>query len=275
MDVNERIKEVRRIEREYLDHKYISNHENSLVSIKTFGDWHSAAAVLFCEYISSDDKFLKTFIEANTSGNAYVLAGVYDAIHTSYEILMSKVEKGQSTLSQVCCSVEDSDDSPSVFISHASKDRDIIKLFIDNILKKGLGLNDNDIACTSFEATGVEPGDSIPNYIKRNIKGAKICLAMVSKNYKASEVCMNEVGAAWALNNPPIQIVLPGTEFHELGWLLNTNKASKINDIDCLDALGEKLCSSIGILTPTPKHWNPSTRDFLEALQILLKDQEG
>ena len=162
-----------------------------------------------------------------------------------------------------------------MFISHSSKDKDIVKLFIDNILKKGLGLRDEQIACTSFEATSVEPGDSIPNYIKRNIKDSKICLAMVSKNYKASEVCMNEVGAAWALNNPPIQIVLPGTEFHELGWLLNTNKASKINDIDCLDALGEKLCSSIGILTPTPKHWNPSSRDFLEALQILLRDQEG
>ena len=275
MDIQERISHIRELEKTYLKHQYISSHENSLESIRTFGNWHSAAAVLFCEYISSDDKLLKTFVEANTSGNAYILASVYDTIHTSYEILMSKVEKGLSTLSQACCPDEGSDDSPSVFISHSSKDKDIVKLFIDNILKKGLGLRDEQIACTSFEATGVEPGDSIPNYIKRNIKDSKICLAMVSKNYKASEVCMNEVGAAWALNNPPIQIVLPGTEFHELGWLLNTNKASKINDIDCLDALGEKLCSSIGILTPTPKHWNPSSRDFLEALQILLKDQEG
>lgn len=275
MDIQERISHIRELEKTYLKHKYISSHENSLESIRTFGNWHSAAAVLFCEYISSDDKLLKTFVEANTSGNAYVLASVYDTIHTSYEILMSKVEKGLSTLSQACCPDEGSDDSPSVFISHSSKDKDIVKLFIDNILKKGLGLRDEQIACTSFEATSVEPGDSIPNYIKRNIKDSKICLAMVSKNYKASEVCMNEVGAAWALNNPPIQIVLPGTEFHELGWLLNTNKASKINDIDCLDALGEKLCSSIGILTPTPKHWNPSSRDFLEALQILLRDQEG
>lgn len=275
MDIQERISHIRELEKTYLKHKYISSHENSLESIRTFGDWHSAAAVLFCEYISSDDKLLKTFVEANTSGNAYVLASVYDTIHTSYEILMSKVEKELSTLSQACCPDEGSDDSPSVFISHSSKDKDIVKLFIDNILKKGLGLRDEQIACTSFEATGVEPGDSIPNYIKRNIKDSKICLAMVSKNYKASEVCMNEVGAAWALNNPPIQIVLPGTEFHEFGWLLNTNKASKINDIDCLDALGEKMCSSIGILTPTPKHRNPSSRDFLEALQILLKDQEG
>jgi hypothetical protein len=131
----------------------------------------------------------------------------------------------------------------------------------------------------SYASFGAKTCDEISVRVSvlfgENIKEAKICLAMVSKNYKASEVCMNEVGAAWALNNPPIQIVLPGTEFHELGWLLNTNKASKINDIDCLDALGEKLCSSIGILTPTPKHWNPSTRDFLDALQILLKNQEG
>ena len=51
-------------------------------------------------------------------------------------------------------------DSPLIFISHSSKDREIVKLFIDNILKKGLGLTDEDITCTSFEATGVNPGDT-------------------------------------------------------------------------------------------------------------------
>lgn len=270
MNISERLKKVRDLERMYLAHKYIGTNENSLESIRTFGEWHSAASVIFCEFLPKDDQFFKKFVEADTSGNAYVLADVYDSIHTSYEILMSKMEKEQ-TFRGNGDSVETMDDTPLIFISHSSKDKEIIKLFIDYILEKGLGLKDEDIACTSFESTGVNPGDSIPLYIKKNIKGAKICLAMVSKNYKSSEVCMNEVGAAWALNNSPIQIVLPGTEFNELGWLLNTDKAIKIDDNDCLDSLEEKLCQSLGIQIPTARHWNPCTKDFLKSLRIIIK----
>lgn len=268
MNIQERIKKVEELEKNYLDHKDIRMDENSLESIRIFQEWHSAASVLFCDFISEDDRFLKTFVEADISGNAYVLSRVYDSICTSYKILMSKVEKGQKQKHKDI-SAESLDDCPLVFISHSSKDREIVKLFIDDILKKGLGLTDENIACTSFEATGVNPGDSIPVYIKQNIKGAKICLAMVSQNYKSSEVCMNEVGAAWALDKAPVQIVLPDADFCELGWLLNTAKASKIDDVDCLDSLEEKLCTSIGIPVPIAKHWNPCTRDFLKSLNTL------
>ena len=163
---------------------------------------------------------------------------------------------------------------PCVFISHSSKDKLFVKAFIDDFLKKGLSFNDNEIACTSFEATGVTPGDNIPSYIKHNIKGAKICICMVSKNYKSSEVCMNEVGAAWALDKPPIQVVLPNTDFSELGWLLKTDKAAKIDDEDSLDNLMDAICKKIGIPVVSPKHWNPCKRDLLKSIKQLLAIQE-
>ena len=156
---------------------------------------------------------------------------------------------------------------PLVFISHASKDKLILKPFVDNILKKGLGLKDENIVFTSYEATGVVPGDNIPEYIKRNIAGASVVLAMVSKNYKASEVCMNEVGAAWALGKTPVQIMLPNTNIDKLGWLIHLDKAARIDDKDSLDSLEEVICNGMGLQIPTAKHWNPCTRDFLEALK--------
>jgi hypothetical protein len=130
-----------------------------------------------------------------------------------------------------------------------------------------LSLTDKDIACTSFEATGIAPGENIPSYIKQNIKGSKLCLSMVSKNYKASEVCMNEVGAAWALERPPIQVVLPGTDFSELGWLLNTDKAAKIDDEDSLDHLMVKICNILNIPEISALHWNPCKRDLIESIK--------
>ena len=153
-----------------------------------------------------------------------------------------------------------------IFISHASADKQIIKKFIDIILKEGLGLRDTEIACTSFEATGIKPGHDIPQYIKDNIAAAKVVLAMVSKAYKASEVCQNEVGAAWALNNSPIQVLLQDVDFDELGWLLKLNKASRIDSQEYLDSLEEEICDRMGLGLISPKHWNPCVRTFLESL---------
>lgn len=263
MELQEQITHLRYLEQEYLKHKYIKNNENSLESIRTFAAWHSAAAVLFCDIIPEGDSYLKRFVEADTSGNAYVLASLYDSLHTSYEVLMNRVQKNGKSIEQSSTS---SNPSPLVFISHSSKDAPIIKNFIRDILKNGIGLRNEEIACTSFEATGVSPGESIPKYIKDNIKGAKICLAMVSKNYKASEVCQNEVGAAWALGNVPIQVVLPNTEFKEIGWLLNTDKAAKIDDDESLDSLMEQICNRIGRPYITPTNWNPCKKDFLKSL---------
>ena len=81
--IQEHINKVEELEKNYLAHKYIPMDENSLESIRTFQEWHSAASVLFCEFISEDDKFLKTFVEADISGNAYVLASTLCAFNAS------------------------------------------------------------------------------------------------------------------------------------------------------------------------------------------------
>ena len=100
-------------------------------------------------------------------------------------------------------------------------------------------------------------GDNIPNYIREKISNATVVLAMVSKEYKKSEVCMNEVGAAWAFENEPISIVLPDADFTELGWLINLDKAVKIDNPDALNHLQKILCEKLGFSIKIPLHWNP------------------
>lgn len=167
-----------------------------------------------------------------------------------------------------------------VFISHSSKDILFIQPFKDIILKEALGLRDENIICTSFESTGVEPGENIPKYIMDNIDSANVFLSMVSPNYKRSEVCLNEVGAAWALGKCLIQVVLPGEgeDYKNLGWLINLDKATRINNGDMLDSLAEKICKELGMSMPTPKHWNPSRERFLHviagAAEIVQKESQ-
>lgn len=129
-----------------------------------------------------------------------------------------------------------------VFISHSSEDKDLIDDFVDKVLRLSCGLNTTDIIYTSRQTTGVELGDNIPEYIKSNLQTCSLVLFMISPNYRKSEVCLNEMGAAWALNKKTISILLPGVSFNSLGWLTSLDKAIKIDDPEGLDKLASTLC---------------------------------
>lgn len=136
---------------------------------------------------------------------------------------------------------------PMVFISHSSKDKDIISSFVEQILRLGLGLTPDDIAYTSEESFGVEPGENIAKYIHENISGATVVLLMISSNYRQSEVCLNEMGAAWALGKKCISVVLPAADFSYLGWLSSLEKAVQLCNKSQLDSLSDKLAELLQI----------------------------
>ncbi len=136
---------------------------------------------------------------------------------------------------------------PMVFISHSSKDKVIISSFVEQILRLGLGLTPDDIAYTSEEPFGVEPGENIAKYINENISGATVVLLMISPNYRQSEVCLNEMGAAWALGKKCISVVLPGADFSYLGWLSSLEKAVQLCEKDMLVSLSDKLAELMQI----------------------------
>ena len=137
--------------------------------------------------------------------------------------------------------------TPKVFISHSSKDKVIISSFVEQVLRLGLGISHDEIAYTSEEICGVEPGESIIEYIRNNISGSSVVLIMISSNYKSSEVCLNEMGAAWALGKKCVSVLLPETGFDNLGWLMSFEKAIRLNDKEGLTALCQTLASILSI----------------------------
>lgn len=108
-----------------------------------------------------------------------------------------------------------------IFISHSSRDINYVKSFIENVLLLGLDIPSERIFCSSMESQGVKSGQYIPDRLKEEINKSSLALLFVSKNYKSSEICLNEVGAAWATLNKEsvIPMLLPNTEFSELGFL--------------------------------------------------------
>lgn len=129
-----------------------------------------------------------------------------------------------------------------IFISHSSKDEVIINGFIEKILIIGCGFKISDIFCT-LDHTAIRTGDDFRNEIIKNMKGCDYILCMISDNYRNSEVCQNEMGAAWAMEGKRVlPFKFPNIEFKEIGFLNVVKQAADITDKSKLDELYEELC---------------------------------
>lgn len=167
--------------------------------------------------------------EARLIENRIINAFCFGDIRTSLKILKCIYEKQRK-----------------IFISHSSKDKEIVQNFSDHILQLGIGINSSDIFCTSIEELGLKNGEDIRKHIKENILSADFSFLLISKYYKKSEICLNEMGAVWVINHNVRCYLLPNTDFDEIGWLYETKQAEKITDQIALDRLYNELSHYYG-----------------------------
>lgn len=155
-----------------------------------------------------------------------------------------------------------------VFISHSSKDADILEKFVDQILGLGIGINANDIFCSSIEGMDIKNGEDLRRHIQSNIRIADFSYLMISGNYKQSEICLNEMGAVWAYDSNVRVYVLPGANVDKIGWLCNVRKGEFLNNSIVLDEIKRELCEYYG-LPDTGKTWSRQRELFCSYLNKL------
>ena len=241
-------------------------------TIEAYHKWHEESCVVFSHYFDDSCKEYVNFVSVNNEANGYGLNANYRKIRKYFCVLVDKLERGdfgahkQTAVKPAPRAMSTS--KKRIFISHASKDKELIGKFVDSIFLLGMGVDSEIIAYTSREDTGVPAGESIPQFIQDNIACADIVLLMISDNYKSSEVCLNEMGAAWALNKHIIQILLPNISFDKLGWLCSLDKALKIDDADSVDGLCEVFTDKLDIGIK-PSAWNRNKAAFLSYCSTL------
>lgn len=159
-----------------------------------------------------------------------------------------------------------SDKQKKIFISHSSKDRTIVQPFIDDILQLGIGLEPEQIFCTSIEDMGIKNGDDIRKHIHQNIKNADYSFLLISNNYKTSEICLNEMGAVWAYDSNVKLYLLPNASIDDIGWLCDTRLAEKIDNAIALDELHEQLQQHYSLQNTSIKSWSRLREKFLQEI---------
>ncbi|EHR7166328.1 hypothetical protein CGI39_23395 [Vibrio parahaemolyticus] len=132
-----------------------------------------------------------------------------------------------------------------IFISHASKDADVVEEIIE--LLEAIGVESNQIFCTSFEGYGIDLGENFLDAIKTELSSDSMVLFLLSENFYKSPVCMCEMGAAWVLSKEHIPIVVPPLTYSDIQGVLPLTQGMLLTDSLKLNSFKEKIEKTFNI----------------------------
>ena len=159
------------------------------------------------------------------SGSLYAIRKNIDKYYVSEETIADKKTREEIIMSPK---------SPKIFISHSSSDKDYVCKLIE--LFESIGLNEKNIFCSSIPGYGIPLNQDIYDYLKLQFETHNLHVIFVlSQNYYNSVACMNEMGAAWILQNKYTTILLPGFEFMEIKGAINPRQIGLKLDNDLID----------------------------------------
>lgn len=148
--------------------------------------------------------------------------------------------------------------SKPIFISHAKKDEYIVEMVVEQILTCGIGVPKHNVFCTSMEGLGVELSADWRSAIKNALNDARVVLLLITPNYRESEMCLYEMGAAWANSETVIPIVFPGVTYNDMGVVVTPKQAVSLNNDGSWDDLRDFIpndCCTDNTKLPTAA-WN-------------------
>lgn len=118
-----------------------------------------------------------------------------------------------------------------IFISHSSKNKNYGELLVEFL--RNIGIKEDEIIFTSNVAYGIPVGKNIFQWLKSQIEEKPFVIYLLSEHYYKSMACLNEMGAAWIIENKHAAIFTPefdlsSKEFHncaldprEIGFYIN------------------------------------------------------
>ena len=155
--------------------------------------------------------------------------------------------------------------SRKIFISHASADEIIVNAFVKEILLLGCHFTPQEIFCT-LDHNAIRTGEDFRNVIVDNMKSCDYVICLISENYRQSEVCQNEMGAAWTLEDKRVlPFKFPNLSFQEIGFLNVVKQAADITDESKLDELYVELCEHYDVKQDLI-HFNKRKADFVKVV---------
>lgn len=140
-----------------------------------------------------------------------------------------------------------------IFISHSSKDKNIVEELID--LLESMDVKPSQIFCSSFDGYGIPLGSNFLDTIKEEISKNVLVLFVLSENFYASPVCLCEMGATWVLSRENIPVIVPPFTFEKIEGVIPLTQGLAINDTLKLNLLRDKIIEMFNISSQPMSSW--------------------
>ncbi len=160
--------------------------------------------------------------------------------------------------------------SREIFISHAVKDKTLADAVVD-LLQLGLNVSSGSIFCSSLEGLGIPPGVNFVVHIKAQIQSPKAVVVLLTKNYYASQFCLCELGATWAMGHQLFPLLVSPLKFSDVSGVLTGVQVTPINGAEQLSDLRDLLLKVLSISGTSTARWEVKRDKFLKDLSKLLK----
>lgn len=207
----------------------------------------------FKNYQLTDRKEYKSYNFALSSNSSYLLAG--ETIQTKVLGVLIDLRKYSSSVPKFF---------DRVFISHSSKDLDVVAPFVKML--SSLGLDNSKLFCSSVEGYGIPLGENIYDYLKLEFTEKNTLVVMImSDNYYNSKPSLNEMGAAWVMSKEYVHILIKGFEFNQIEGAVDPQKIGfKIEDKYRLNEFKDKLIKELRL--PHVANWPQIRDEFLSKI---------
>jgi len=156
-----------------------------------------------------------------------------------------------------------------IFISHSSKNEDYGNALVN--LLTGIGISGDEIIFTSNDAYGIPIGNNIFDWLKNRITEKPYVLYLLSPEYYKSVACLNEMGAAWIIENKHTMIFTPNFDLESYefknGAIDPREIGFYINNYDKLIEFIEALKTDYTI-SSKPVLISQKIREFLKSIEM-------
>lgn len=243
-------------------------HINSYTVIDEYHEWRTESEDLFEHYFDNSNSHYDKFISLPRGGNGYVLMKYFDQQYPIFKVLIKKIESGESMkqtkITATAVAIK-SVEEKSIFISHATKDKEIIDAFVDIILQGALSVPIDKIFCVSTDGTKIKSGADWRDSINESLLSAKVNFLIITPNYKESEVCLNEMGAAWVTSATVLPLIIDPINYKTVGIIQEPNQIEKLLDEKSLDRIKDIVQEKLEIPPALIKsdRWTAKKKEFL------------
>ena len=164
-----------------------------------------------------------------------------------------------------------------IFISHATKDKEYVSAIVN--LLESLGFREDEIICSSIPPYCVPLDNNVYDWLVNEFQHCDLHMIFaLSRTYYSRPVCLNEMGAAWAMKHKWTAILLPGFGFNEIAGCIDPAQVSiKLDDEDRdtlnfrLGELKDNLITEFGLRTISPALWEKKRNEFLKRIEEVIQ----